>query len=77
MPNLEDLLRQQFPDAVFDPADPDLGVGAFPEWDSLGTFNLLVLIEDTFAVRFSPEDMAEIKTLADIRRRLCQLGVTA
>ena len=56
---------------------PIWGVGAFPEWDSLGTFNLLVLVEDTFGVRFSPEDMAEIKTLADIRRRLRELGVTA
>ena len=77
MPTLEQILRQQFPNSVFNPADPALGVGSFAEWDSLGTFNLLVLIEDTFGVRFSPEDVAEIKTLADIRRRLRELGVTA
>jgi acyl carrier protein len=77
VPTLEEILRQQFPDAVFDPADPHLGVGSFPEWDSLGTFNLLMLVETAYGVRFNPEDVAELKTLADIRTRLRTLGVEA
>lgn len=74
---LEELVREQFPDARFDPADPNLGVGSFPEWDSLGTFNLLLLAEQTYAVRFSTGEMAELKTVAAIRDRLKAMGVAA
>ena len=77
MPTLEEILRRQFPDAVFDAADLHLGVGSFAEWDSLGTFNFLMLVESTYDVRFSPEDIAELKTLGDIRRRLHAMGVEA
>lgn len=76
-PKIEDVIREQFPGAKFDPSDPHLGVGSFPEWDSLGTFNLLLLVEQTYGVRFSTEEMAELKTAAAIRARLANLGVTA
>jgi len=74
---LEELVREQFPDAIFDSGDPSLGVGSFPEWDSLGTFNLLLLAEQTYSVRFSTADMAELKTVAAIRKHLKSLGVEA
>ena len=74
---IEDVIREQFPQARFDPNDPHLGVGSFPEWDSLGTFNLLLLIEQTYGVRFSTEEMAELKTVAAIRERLTKLGMNA
>ncbi len=75
--SLEDLVREQFPGAVFDPADPNLGVGSFPDWDSLGTFTLLLLVEQTYSVRFSTAEMAELKTVAAIRARLKEKGVSA
>jgi acyl carrier protein len=74
---LEELVREQFPDAIFDSADPSLGVGSFPEWDSLGTFNLLLLAEQTYSVRFSTAEMAELKTVAAIRKHLKSLGIEA
>jgi acyl carrier protein len=74
---LEELVREQFPDAIFDSADQSLGVGSFPEWDSLGTFNLLLLAEQTYSVRFSTAEMAELKTVAAIRKHLKSLGVEA
>ena len=74
---LEELVKEQFPGATFDAADPNLGVGSFPEWDSLGTFNLLLLAEQTYSVRFSTDEMAELKTVGAIRERLKSMGVEA
>lgn len=74
---LEELLRQQFPKAKFNSDDPSLGVGSFPEWDSMGTFNFLMLVENTYGVTFSIDDMTEFKTLARIREKLKLMGVYA
>lgn len=60
------VLRDTFPDAVFDPEDPSLGLGSFPQWDSLGNFNLLLQVEAAAGVRFSSEEISEIKSLAGI-----------
>lgn len=72
---IDNLLQQVFPESDFDPNDPELGIGAFPEWDSLANFNLLMLIEETYSVRFSVDDMAELKTLFEIKERLKSFGV--
>jgi len=74
---LENLLRQLFPDAKFNPNDPDLGIGAFPEWDSLGNLNFLMFVEETYGVRFSVDDMAELKTLKSIKEKLSTFGFQA
>ncbi len=65
-PSLTDLLREQFPTATFDPADGALAIGSFPEWDSLAHFNFLMLVEERYGIRFSMEQMAELKSLAAI-----------
>ncbi|MGF1641892.1 MAG: hypothetical protein ACFCUO_13170 [Rhodospirillales bacterium] len=72
---IPELLRQLFPDAAFDPEDADLAVGAFPEWDSLAHFNLLLTIEEAFGVRFTTEEMAELKSIVAIRRSLGAKGL--
>lgn len=77
MLKLEKILHQQFPTAKYDPSDPDLGVGSFPEWDSLGTFNILLLVEQEYGVRFNTEEMAELKTIKNIRKKLLEIGVEA
>ena len=74
---IESLLRQLFPDAEFDPEDPLLEMGSFPEWDSLGNLNFLMLIEETCDVRFTADDMAELKSMKAIKARLAELGVQA
>ncbi|ABO88338.1 putative acyl carrier protein [Aeromonas salmonicida subsp. salmonicida A449] len=68
MNDLIALVRQQFPHASIN-EQAALGLGSFPEWDSLGHFNLLLLIEQHFAVRFEPQE------LADIRQALLRKGV--
>jgi acyl carrier protein len=74
---IENLLRELFPEAKFNPNDPDLGIGAFPEWDSLGNLNFLMLVEETYGVRFSVDDMAELKTLKSIKEKLSTFRVQA
>lgn len=76
-PKLTDLLRQLFPAAAFDDQDPALGVGSFAEWDSLGHFNLLLLVEETYGLQFSVDEITELKTLAQIRENLAARGVEA
>jgi acyl carrier protein len=64
------VLRQQFPDAAFDASAPDLAVGAFAQWDSLGHFNFLMAVEESFETRFSLEQISELKSLAQIEAAL-------
>jgi acyl carrier protein len=77
MQRLKALLHQHFPAATIPDDDPELGVGSFPEWDSLGTFSFLMLVEQTYGIRFTTQDMADLKTLAAISARLTELGVEA
>ena len=63
---LGQLLQQQFPDADIPAIEPSLGVGSFPEWDSLGHFNFLLLVESEAGIRFDMDEMSEMKTLAEI-----------
>jgi acyl carrier protein len=73
---LEDLLRRQFPNAHFESTEY-LAVGSFPEWTSLAHFNFLLLVEEHFGIRFTVEEMSEMKSLPDIRRKLGASGITA
>ena len=66
------LVRQQFPQAN---VNAQSALGSFPEWDSLGHFNLLLLIEQHYSVRFEPNELVELKSLADIQQSLQSKGV--
>ena len=66
------LVRQQFPQAN---VNAQSALGSFPEWDSLGHFNLLLLIEQHYSVRFEPNELVELKSLADIQQALLRKGV--
>ncbi|ENY71966.1 hypothetical protein G114_10545 [Aeromonas diversa CDC 2478-85] len=76
MTDLFTLLEQQFPTASVPRGDYQLGPGAFPEWDSLGHFNFLLLVEQAFSVRFESDELASMKRLEDIRDALLRRGVT-
>jgi acyl carrier protein len=73
---LEDLVRQQFPEAQFE-TGAELGVGSFAEWTSLAHFNLLLLIEESYGLHFTVDEMSEMKTLQEIRTRLRASGIEA
>ncbi|ASX09859.1 acyl carrier protein [Aeromonas dhakensis] len=72
MNDLIALAHQQFPQASI---NAQSALGSFPEWDSLGHFNLLLLVEQHYAVRFEPQELAELKSLADIQQVLQSKGV--
>ncbi|WP_330542673.1 acyl carrier protein [Aeromonas hydrophila] len=72
MNDLIALAHQQFPQAII---NAQSALGSFPEWDSLGHFNLLLLVEQHYAVRFEPQELAELKSLADIQQALQSKGV--
>ncbi|MEA2554475.1 MAG: hypothetical protein QOJ65_2651 [Fimbriimonadaceae bacterium] len=57
------VLREAFPTAAIPSDAADLKVGDIPEWDSLGNFTFLLAVEEEFDVRFSVEEMAELKSL--------------
>ncbi|MDX7828663.1 acyl carrier protein [Aeromonas caviae] len=71
MNDLIALAHQQFPQASI---NAESALGSFPEWDSLGHFNLLLLVEQHYAVRFEPHELAELKSLADIQQALLRKG---
>ncbi|HHQ4929973.1 TPA: acyl carrier protein [Aeromonas hydrophila] len=72
MNDLIALAHQQFPQAS---VNAQSALGSFPEWDSLGHFNLLLLVEQHYAVRFEPHELAELKSLTDIQQALLRKGV--
>ena len=72
MNDLIALAHQQFPQASI---NAQSALGSFPEWDSLGHFILLLLVEQHYAVRFEPQELAELKSLADIQQALQSKGV--
>jgi acyl carrier protein len=73
--DLPELLKRQFPSAEIPKLVTGLTVGSFPEWDSLGHFNLLLLIEESYGVRFTMEEMSEMKTIIEIVEVLATKGV--
>ena len=72
MNDLIALAHQQFPQASI---NAQSALGSFPEWVSLGHFNLLLLVEQHYAVRFEPQELAELKSLTDIQQALLRKGV--
>ena len=72
---LHELLKKQFPDDEIPNPFIELAVGSFPEWDSLGHYNLLLLIEESYGVRFTIEEISEMKTLEEIIEVLAKKGV--
>tara|TARA_Y100000816_G_C26054634_1_gene553302 strand:+ start:618 stop:845 length:228 start_codon:yes stop_codon:yes gene_type:complete len=48
----------------------DLQVGDIKYWDSLSHLNFLIAIEDKFKIRFSADEMTNIKSISDIEKSL-------
>jgi acetyltransferase-like isoleucine patch superfamily enzyme len=55
---------------------PDVhhGPAEIPEWDSLGTLKLLLAIEDAFRVSVREEEMAKVRSIADLYRIVDSAG---
>ncbi len=64
--DVESILRDTFPTATLTGALQDLKLGDIDEWDSLGNFNLLLAFEEFYDVRFSMDEMADLKSITKI-----------
>tara|TARA_Y100000022_G_scaffold190566_1_gene190844 strand:- start:480 stop:725 length:246 start_codon:yes stop_codon:yes gene_type:complete len=60
------LMTEIFPSDTISEDVSELSIGSLKEWDSLGNFNFLLAIENEFNVRFSMEEIGEIKSVAQI-----------
>lgn len=68
--DIEKVLANTFPNTKIDKSIIDLQLGDFDEWDSLGNFNLLLAIEKFYNIRFSVEQMSEIKSIKTLIKTL-------
>ena len=64
--DIECILREVFPSAYLDGSFMDLKMDDIPEWDSLGNFNLLLAFEEFYGVRFSIDEISELKSITMI-----------
>ena len=64
------VLKKTFPKGKVPKNFVNLKIGDLPQWDSLGNFNFLLAIEDRFKIRFTTEEMSEIKSVRQIVQSL-------
>ena len=72
--DLADLFREFFDDPDLEPA-PETGPDTIEDWDSLAHISLIVSIEKHFQVKFSMEQVAELKTFGKIASALEKMCV--
>lgn len=74
-PELIDVLKKQFPNVEINGSPKGLKVNSFIEWDSMAHFTFLMLVEETYNIRFMVDEMTELKSLEDIQLSLLSKGV--
>tara|TARA_A100001011_G_scaffold301467_1_gene314988 strand:+ start:1439 stop:1693 length:255 start_codon:yes stop_codon:yes gene_type:complete len=67
-------LKKIFPKSQIPKKISKLKIGDFPQWDSLGNFNLLLEIEKQFSCRINTKSFNKIKSVKDIREFLKKSG---
>lgn len=45
-----------------------------PEWDSMGTMNILIMLDDKYAVKLAPGETAALQSVAGIVELLRKMG---
>jgi acyl carrier protein len=66
-------LQAIFRDVFNDPSlriSADLSVGTYEDWDSVATVHIVLATELEFGVRFTTDEVATIRSVADIERLL-------
>ena len=64
--DIENILYEVFPVKKFPKKIEELKYEDFNEWDSLGNFNLLLAVEEFYNVRFTIEEMANIRSVKEL-----------
>jgi acyl carrier protein len=63
---LIDVLKKSFPRNKIPKKINNLKINDLEGWDSLGNFNLLLLIEDTYNIRFTQKEISTITSCKEI-----------
>jgi acyl carrier protein len=66
---LQSIFRDVFNDPSLRIAS-NLSVGTYEEWDSVATVHIVLATEAEFGVRFTTDEVATIRSVADIERLL-------
>ncbi len=67
---MREVISIAFPNNLIPENIMELDYGAFEEWDSLGNFALLMLVEQKFGLEFTMKELSEIKSISQIITRL-------
>jgi acyl carrier protein len=70
---LEDIVRQLFNDDTIVLRD-EMAWRDVPGWDSLAHVNLIFGVEQAFGIRFSDEELDDVRTVGDLKRILIRRG---
>jgi acyl carrier protein len=68
--NLRELLSDSFPNSEIPIELIDFKMGDVNEWDSLGNFNLLLMVEERYGIRFTLQEMEAISSVRDLQEFL-------
>ena len=68
--DIENILFEVFCIKKFPKKIEELKYEDFKEWDSLGNFNLLLAIEEFYSVRFTMDEITNIRSVEEL---LCSL----
>lgn len=66
LPEIKEVLSEVFPLAQIPENILELKINDFPDWDSLGNFNLLLTLEERKNIQFDLEEMTEIRSVKDL-----------
>jgi len=67
---LRDVIAMAFPNSLIPENIMELEYGAIEEWDSLGNFALLMLVEQQFGLEFTMKELSELKSIRQILIRI-------
>jgi len=68
--DIENILYEVFPVKKFPKKIEELKYEDFNEWDSLGNFNLLLAVEEFYNIRFTMEEMSNIRSVKELLHEL-------
>jgi acyl carrier protein len=64
--DIENILYEVFSVKKFPKKIEELKYEDFNEWDSLGNFNLLLAVEEFYNVRFTTEEITNIRSVKEL-----------
>jgi len=68
--NLRQILINTFTKSSIPENIDDLKMGDFDEWDSLGNFNLILAIEQSYQIQFDIEALEKLTSVREIKKFL-------